>query len=507
MLTVDAKNRDDLIQLFHVAVAEHRWHDALDIVCGFVATDPGNAALHYNKGVVLNRMGRHGAAIASYREAIRGVSPAVFDIPDSSAAPVRQFASDVFINLSFAQTDLGLFEDAVRSIERAALLCDNQLDTAPYIKRIHFIAKRRADPAAARDTAEMNAAIDAMNDELERAPLYASSSFWEHVGRIHVEMLRLYGFENFKRTVAHNYQNWLITDTRDPQFCSMISNWPRHNSRQPLINDIEAPSHVGFHTEVAGGGITRPGYVLAGREPREVYRLTVGLIWEYVLATDRLGVLENLFELEVGNPIRITRQGRLISSDIAHSVRERNLLMETCGLEANAGLCVAEIGGGGGRLAEIFGRTTNYRYFIFDIAPALYVSQRYVKTIFPDEKVFTFRPFTSFSEIEEELAGCRFAFFTGNQIEHMPDGMFDLFINMNSLMEMRMEQVINYLGHIDRLTKLAFLSRQWIKWSNEWDAVTLGRENFSLGTNWEKVVDLVDEIHPHFFNHVWKKKG
>jgi len=370
----------------------------------------------------------------------------------------------------------------------------------PHIARLRLLAARAKDPSAAAERETMEATVARMNAELARNPLYTAGEFWSYHGSHHLQLLRIYGTENFKRTVSHNYQNWLIVTLDDPQLRAMLAQWPRIGSVEPLLNEIEAPSHAGYHTQDFE-------YLLADPARLAVYKLAVGLIWEYVLQGDKSGFLEQLEELEIGNPIRIARRGRLISSDLAHSLRERNMMLDACGLSGNEGLTIGEIGAGHGRLAEIFGRTSNYRYVIFDIAPALYVSQWYIQRVFPDAKIFTFRPFASFDEIADEFASCRFAFFTANQIEAFPERSFDCFINMNSLMEMRREQIANFIGQIDRLTRHAFLSRQWIKWRNDWDKVTLGAEDFGLGAGWTKAFDAIDEIHPEMFNHIWRRPG
>lgn len=111
-------------------------------------------------------------------------------------------------------------------------------------------------------------------------------------------------------------------------------------------------------------------------------------------------------------------------------------MLETGKLTGTEALVVGELGGGSGRLADVFGLTTNYRYVIIDMTPALYVSQWYIQRRFPKEKIFRFRTFAGFSEIEAELRESRFAFFTANQIELLPAKYFDLFVNVNSLMEM-----------------------------------------------------------------------
>ena len=372
---------------------------------------------------------------------------------------------------------------------------------APHLSRVRFIKDRRASPVAKTADAELRASVAAMADEIRHDALYVPGEFWQTVGKFNDKLLADYGIENFKRTLSHNYQNWMMAAEDDPQVRQLLALWPQHKSHQPWLNAIEAPDHVGSPCDYRA--LAFPAYPLANAHQRETYRVAVGLLWEYVLSTDRFGVLETLTESEIGNPVRIWRNGKLISSDLAHSVRERNMLLEASELNGDEALCVAELGAGYGRLAEVFGRTTNYRYMIFDITPALYVSQWYIKRIFPEEKIFEFRHFDSFSEIESELNESRFAFFTANQIELMPDSICDHFINLNSLMEMRPEQIKNFLHHIDRLTKRSFLSRQWITWRNPEDGNTVGKGDFALGPGWRLRLDVLDTIYPDLFNQIW----
>lgn len=380
-----------------------------------------------------------------------------------------------------------------------ALLLD-PASVAPHLSRVRFMKDRRASPLAKTADTELRASVAAMEDEIQRDALYVPSEFWHTFGKFNDKQLADYGIENFKRTVSHHYQNWIMATEDDPQVRQLLALWPQHKSHQPWLNAIEAPDHVGSPCSFAS-----PAYRLADAHQRETYRVAVGLLWEYVLSTDRFGVLETLTESEIGNPVRIWRKGKLISSDLAHSVRERNMLLEASELNGEEALCIAELGAGHGRLTEVFGRTTNYRYIIFDITPALYVSQWYIKRIFPEEKIFEFRHFDSFSEIESEFNESRFAFFTANQIELMPDGICDLFINMNSLMEMRPEQIKNFLHHIDRLTQHSFLSRQWVSWRNPFDGNTVGKGDFALGPGWQLRLDILDTIYPDLFNQIWTR--
>jgi hypothetical protein len=73
-------------------------------------------------------------------------------------------------------------------------------------------------------------------------------------------------------------------------------------------------------------------------------------------------------------------------------------------------------------------------------------------------------------------------------------------------MEMRKDQIQNFLKHIDRLCTRAFFSRQYLKYRNDLNATTLDKDDFALGGRWSNVLDCIDDIHPKFFNQIWERK-
>lgn len=409
---------------------------------------------------------------------------------------------DVLTNLAGLLAETGREQEAGALLDAALAADPSHARAHAQRDRLHFLARRASDPVTGAEIERMHATLEAMNRELSRKAIYVPGTFWEHFGKLHVYLLERYGVENFKRTVAHNYQNWFMTNRENHQVQRLFDLWSTHLSSQPLRNGGELPSDVGYHNPPIF-----PFYALADPAAFEIYRLSVGLLWEYTLAGDETGILENASESPIGNPVRISRNGRLMSSDLCHSVRERNEILKQSGLHGNEALVVGELGAGNGRLAEIFGRTTNYRYLIFDITPALYVSQWYVKNLFPAERVFEFRPFDSYAEIEKELAASRFAFFTANQIELLPPNMVDVFININSLMEMTGEQISNFLVQIDRLTKGWLYLQQWFWWKNTLDDVEVTKDTFHPKGAWELAYESANEVYPDFFVQLWKKAG
>ena len=212
--------------------------------------------------------------------------------------------------------------EAARLLEAALAADPSSFRAHAQRDRLRFLAKRAADPRTAAEIRDLRAALDSMNRELSRKEIYVAGAFWEHWGKLHVYLLERYGIENFKRTVAHNYQNWLMHNREDHQVKRLLELWSTHLSSQPLRNSGELPDDVGFHPQVLF-----PFYSLSNPAAFEIYKLSVGLLWEYTLAGDEHGILAAASESAIGNPVRLWRDGRLISSDLCHSVRERNEIL------------------------------------------------------------------------------------------------------------------------------------------------------------------------------------
>ena len=403
---------------------------------------------------------------------------------------------------------------------------DNPL--SPQLARMRYVWMRQLDSRALDDQKALFDHIAHVENELEKAPLYQPSEFWQKHIQMHKYLLEAYGIENLKRTVSHNYQNWFMVSAADPQVKRLKELHPECFVASSELDSSDDVTDVGFHfvahdlqrpnrtrafnvVDVDQGGAIKtevlfPEYLLSKPENLRMYKAAVRALWKSS-GIDTSPFKTIIFEEEVGNPIRVLHENKRISSDLAHSFRERREIFSAACLDGSEGLCVAELGAGHGRLAELFGKTTNYRYFIFDIAPALCVSQWYISRLFGEQNVFTFRPFTSFDDVRDELSAARFAFFSANQIELFPDNYFNMFININSLMEMRLDQIKNFLFHIDRLTTDVFYIKQWKKWTNVIDNLVTEQTHYSLNPPWQLVLQKSDDIYRDFFVEVWLKRS
>ena len=339
--------------------------------------------------------------------------------------------------------------------------------------------------------------IAAMVAEVERGPeIYRPSRFWEHLNCVNKGMLQELGLENFKRSVAQNYFNWLVLGRGDPQFRAASGRWLRRPSLQPFLNKLEVPELL--RTTAGPEDNIRPMSLW-------IYKLFVGMLWEYALQQDWSGISGRVEEPEIGNPIRLYRRGKLITQDLANSIREYNAILGAARDLAESPKRVAELGAGYGRVAHVFLSDQRTKYFIFDIPPALHVAQWYLGEAHPARRAFRFRHFDAFGEVAAELEACDVAFLTPNQMALFPDGYFDIFATISTLPEMAAEQIENYLRQIERLSKRFVYLKQWLDWENPADGHRVVSDSMRLGSGWTPVYDRPDAIQPLFFERLWRK--
>jgi putative sugar O-methyltransferase len=355
-------------------------------------------------------------------------------------------------------------------------------------------------------SAEARDLIEQMREELRAAPAVDHpSAFWTDMGRVNERMLDWAGEANLKRTLNQNYFNFIPIGPNDARMLRMrrlVNHLGQITLDRYAIDDPDrdSASWISWY----------PNYYIF-KEPnreakRELYREYLALMYEYALKRDRSGLLASLEEPELGNPIRVRRNGRLISQDIVNSLRERNSILSAVQLDKHTRFDVAELGAGYGRLGYLMLKTTACRYFVFDIPPALYLSQWYLTTLFPQRRAFLFRRFEQFDEIESELSQADLAFFTPNQLAKFPARYFDVFATISSVHEMRRDQISHYMMLMGRTTRSALYLKQQKDYVNPVDDLVIGRNNYPLPVGWVESHERFDLINPGFFERIYHRQ-
>jgi len=336
--------------------------------------------------------------------------------------------------------------------------------------------------------------------------LYQPSDFWWKFFDINMAQLRSVGLSNFKLCVNQNYHNFIPRSLNDPKLRPLLR-WFRHNpSLRPLFASMENPDNIAPNSYLG-----LPGTSLFGNDiTRQVlYRTLVVLGWEYVKAHDPFNLCADLEEPELGNPIRVFSDGRLISQDMATSVSEATQIL--CALkdkQASPPYSFLEIGSGYGRLAQTLMSTQPVaRYVIVDIPPAICLSEWYLSSLFPDKKIFASRDFATWDEVAEQADSSDLIFLLPHQIELLPDTYVQTALAVSSLHEMRPDQFNNYLGHMGRLARDLIYSKQYWVYENPYDAITIRCEDYATPRGFVRRSLESDPLNPTFFVDILERQA
>jgi putative sugar O-methyltransferase len=293
--------------------------------------------------------------------------------------------------------------------------------------------------------------LELLYAEADKMPeIFRPSKFWSDENERHRTKLIESDLSNFKRSINVRYFSW--------RTLGII----RHQM-QPIIKGVLSGNFAPFYKSkfinprLAGiKKITNFNPLAAF-----IYKTYVAYLYEFVKKEDRLNLLGKIPEPSFGNPFLVEYKGAIISQDLCNSIHEFYSVTNPANF-AQDPVNIAELGAGYGRTAYVFLKALpKASYCIIDIPPALYVSQEYLPKVFPNEKIFKFRPWSDFESVKDEFNAARIRFLLPSQIELLPPGFFGLFINISSLHEMSREQIANYISQIDRVCSGYFYTKQW----------------------------------------------
>lgn len=337
----------------------------------------------------------------------------------------------------------------------------------------------------------MDSTIKAMSTELRRGrDVYLPSKFWENYGSKNLGQLESDGFDHFKQTIALNYFTWVV-NRHSEQF---------HYLRKRLPLTVWPALLLGALQFDRQCKLTRKQQAWNG--------LFTRMLWLFAERHDTEGLLRTMTEPMVGSPFQIHARGRLISQDLANSVLEYYSMREHWRPSADRVTTVCELGAGYGRNAYVIMNTVKLcKYLIVDIPPALYLSQRYLKSVLGTKKFFEFRAFDRFEQVEDEFRDADVAFLLPHQAEVLPPKCVDLFINISSLHEMKLDQISAYMGMIDRLTNGYFYSKQWLVSENPFDQIRIKPEDYPIPDHWTQLFLRPARVQTSFFEALYQIDG
>jgi putative sugar O-methyltransferase len=334
--------------------------------------------------------------------------------------------------------------------------------------------------------------LSAMFDSVQSGDVRARpSKYWVELNKMNMAQLRQHGYENFKRTIALNYFTFVRILPWDAQFRFLLGRLPIRTSLACLKSALLARKHDYFS---AFNWIQSL-----------LYNFLTLASWEYTRDTVSDAALLALREPQDGKPAEIYDQsGALVSQDLANSILE----VSAMGAPLASGSVVLELGAGYGRDAyAMLAANPGVKYLIVDIPPALWVAETYLRRQFPNRRIFGYREFESFRDIEREFRDSDIAFFLSTQIASLPDGLADLAVNISSLHEMRPEQIAFYFSQFDRLLKEggAFYFKQWKRSTLPFENLIIRQEDYPIPPSWRLELSQAAPIQSGFFEARYRK--
>lgn len=312
-----------------------------------------------------------------------------------------------------------------------------------------------------------------------------ASAYWDELNADNIAAISGRGILNFKRTLAQNYFNFIIANIGEGQFRAALRAWVNSPDEIP----VSVVSDGTWELEV------RNKPVVATPLQQRVYTFFVGLLWSIATKSDTEGASLKLSEPQLGNPIDIRLpDNRLISQDLANSLREWQRVSAYLKSSDDRLPVFAEIGAGYGRLGWLALQTGKCRYWVFDIPPALAVSEFYLSQTYPDKKVFRWRPFKDWNEVVEEVHAADIAFFTSDQLELVPSRSVSAFAAISCLHEMKPEQFQFAMSLMCAKADAAIYTKNWTGYTVPADNFVFTSDMLVPDLGWTTLYSRTDDI-------------
>jgi hypothetical protein len=273
-----------------------------------------------------------------------------------------------------------------------------------------------------------------MLDHFERRQLYRRTSrMWIHLMALHVDRLLQHGCADFYHHLGKNY-------------CL------RFTDLEKVSPDILRPLN----------GLNIAATSLLQRQRNMslsqsvMYNLVALAMLKYYETTGDPARLDGLRRLDPNfRQNAFIADGRVVSQDELQSLFEIGSMEAKVGFE---GAAVLEVGAGYGRIPyALMSEGRIRKYVVVDIPPALYVSQYFLSTVFPDRKTFRFRPFDDYTAVKDEFENSDLAFVMPDQMDLLPPKSIDIVVAINCFQEMIDTEVMQYFDNFDRLARYLYL--------------------------------------------------
>lgn len=246
-------------------------------------------------------------------------------------------------------------------------------------------------------------------------------------------------------------------------------------------------------------------------ESRHAYDRLLWLYYQRIRDIDRLHVLERIEDSPIGGTrTKAMIEGRTVSLDFLQSLEEAYAILDAWTASGHSGnpRVFVELGAGYGRLAYVIRKMLpDSTFVILDLPEALLCSSTWLDRSLPGEvkSYEASRQAAHFSR--NDLLGHRVWTLGAHQIEAIASDAVDVFINIYSFAEMPVESILNYFGHVDRLTRGVFYSKQRKLENNLADGGPIDEATYPIRPHWVRHLYRTTSLQAGFFESAYSTRS
>lgn len=291
-----------------------------------------------------------------------------------------------------------------------------------------------------------------MLDDMEVAdPLYKPTNFWAVSNDLLIREIEQAGLLDFRSRKKNRLGGFGATDCKSNLISLDLKKLRYVNNR--LIRRL--PGWSGFLERISNylaNAINRR----CDFQDDDIYRMCWQFCHELGTKSTFAKPLSGLSESRMGNPEEYfsTPEGniytiRFLTYYLRYAFVSKNLDFDNV-------RTFVELGSGAGRQIEILKKLhPNTTYLLFDIAPQIYIAERYLDSVFPGE-VVSYRQTRSLKDLENLEKGKIYVFGSW-QFPLLKGTEIDVFWNAASMQEMEPDVVGNYLSIVDQCAINVFI--------------------------------------------------
>lgn len=140
-----------------------------------------------------------------------------------------------------------------------------------------------------------------------------------------------------------------------------------------------------------------------------------------------------------------------------------------------------------------------------DLPGTLIFSQYYLSKLFSSDNILKYEDSRDIESFDvDKLKKCRLVFLGRWQLPKFANKSLDVFINIYSFQEMKVEQINNYFNLIEEKVRNLFYNKQSIVSVNDWDNVKITKDTYPIRKNWKEIYFRKSKLAQYMFESLYK---